>query len=54
MEDDFLLPPPPPKRKATTQPNTDEGDLLPRPPLKKYTPLYFWHRAKAILNIRIF
>jgi hypothetical protein len=37
------LPLPPPKKKASTTPN-DAGGLLPRPPLKKYTILYFWHR----------
>lgn len=43
LEED-LLPLPPPKKKQSQNTTTDTGDFLPKPPIKKYTPLYFWHK----------
>lgn len=44
LEDELL--PPPPKRKSASSATQDTGDFLPKPPLKKYTPLYYWHKVK--------
>lgn len=42
FEDELPLPPP---KKSNKNSQQDAGDLLPRPPLKKYGYLYFWHKV---------
>lgn len=42
FEEELL--PPPPKKKKAQQDNLDTGDFLPKPPIKKYTLLYYWHK----------